>query len=311
MTNFNTQEAACSGVFEFLKPLWHLWTPEDVEIILPDVASFKAAMTILAICAILCPEVSVITYELMSNHLHMVVSGPREIVLKLFTFIRRYLRRYLKGRGLPAPERFDCSLREITTLSEARNVIAYNNRNGYVVTPDSSPFSYRWGANQYYFNPEAKRRYFDASAKKIPQAERRKLLHSHVSDGMKNPPVALDGCACPMCFCVIDAGEKLFRNATQYFRDVSKNLESAKQIAEQIGERVYFNDDDLFTVVLRLCKDQYNTSGPSTLPGQAKVEVAKQLHFEYNAGNKQISRILKMDRALVDSLFPFNSKQRG
>ena len=310
MTNFNNQEAACSGVFEFLRPLWHLWTSEGLDIILPDKAAFEAAMTILAICANLSPGITVITYELMSNHLHMVISGPKDIILKFFTLFRRHLRRYLKGRGLSVPDSFECSLREITTLDEARNVITYNNRNGYVVSPDSSPFSYRWGANQYFFNPEAKQRFYDASAKKVSQRERRKLMHSHISDGMNNPPVALDGCACPMGFCNIDAGEKVFRNATHYFRDVSRNVEAARQIATQIGERVYYNDDDLFAVVQRICKDRYSIPRPSMLPGQAKVEVAKQLHFDYNAGNKQISRMLKMDQVLVDSLFPSASPSR-
>lgn len=311
MKTFNELEAACSAVFESLRPLWHLWTPEDAGIILPDKTSFKAAMTILAICAQLCPDVTIITFELMSNHLHVVISGPKESVLYFFSLYRRYLRRYLKGRGLSTvPENFECCLREITTLEEARNVIVYDNRNGFVVTPESSPFSYEWGGNQYYFNPEAKRRFSDSPLKRITQAERRKLLHAHVSDGMKEPPLMLDGYASPMSFCNIDAGEKLFRNATHYFREISRNVEASKRIAAEIGERLYYNDDDLFAVVLRICKEQYKLPSPGMLSSQAKIEVAKQMHFDYNAGNKQIARILKMDRAVVDSLFPLTARTR-
>ena len=35
-----------------------------------------------------------------------------------------------------------------------------------------------------------------------------------------------------------------------------------------------------------------------------KIEVAKNMHFEYNASNKQISRILKLDVTAVNALFP-------
>ena len=43
---------------------------------------------------------------------------------------------------------------------------------------------------------------------------------------------------------------------------------------------------------------------PAQLSREAKVEIAKTLHYDYNAGNKQINRILKMDINIVNALFP-------
>ena len=305
MRNFTDLELGCSIVFERLGPCWHLYTPEDHEIIFPDIPAFKAGMGVVGIAAKLCPEVTVITFELMSNHMHLTASGRMEAVLRLFALIKRFLSGYLRSRGLNGnlPD-FVCKLREITTLDDLRNVICYNNRNGYVVNPDTTPFSYPWGANVYYFNPAAKMRFAESRREVMPQAKRRELIRAHDSDGMADPPALLDGYACPMDFCAVCLGEQLFRSASHYFRDISRNVESQKKIAAETGERLFYTDDDLFAVVQRTCRDKYGCPRPALLGAEAKTEVANMMHYEYNAGNKQIARILKMDLNIVESMYP-------
>jgi hypothetical protein len=46
---------------------------------------------------------------------------------------------------------------------------------------------------------------------------------------------------------------------------------------------------------------------PALLPISAKQELAALLHYEYNAGNKQIQRMLRLDATVVSAMFP----QRG
>jgi len=43
---------------------------------------------------------------------------------------------------------------------------------------------------------------------------------------------------------------------------------------------------------------------PFILDKSSKIELAKKLHFDYNASNKQIKRILRLDEHIVNSLFP-------
>ena len=43
------------------------------------------------------------------------------------------------------------SLKPVPDLKALRNTIVYVNRNGYVVTPECTPFSYPWGTGPYYF----------------------------------------------------------------------------------------------------------------------------------------------------------------
>ena len=225
-------------------------------------------------------------------------------VIRLF---KKYLSKYLKAQGFTVGLAFgDITPRSLESLPDLRNVITYNNRNGYVVSPNETPFTYPWGANAYYFNYAAKARYRECG-QALNRESRRRLLHAHDADTLQRPIVTVDGYACPMDFCDITLGENLFRCASHYFREVSRNIESQKAIAREIGETIFYTDDELFGVVLLLCQEKFDGMRPALLPVSAKQELAALLHYEYNAGNKQIQRMLRLDATVVSAMFP----QRG
>ena len=85
----------------------------------------------------------------------------------------------------------------------------------------------------------------------------------------------------------------MFRDAHNYFFKISKNIENYRDIAVLIGEQLYYSDDDLFSVVCKISDEQYKVKNPSQLPKSDKLELAKKMHYDYNAGIKQISRMLK------------------
>ena len=304
MKTFSEQEGRCALIFNEFPPFWHLWTPENHPVFLPDREAFMAAMDILAICALLTPEVRIITFQLMTNHLHLTLAGSRDHCMRLFNCFEKYLSRYLKARGITVKLSFgEVNPRPLESLQDVRNVITYNNRNGYVVSPDETPFTYPWGANAYYFNYAAKAR-FHESGKCLNRESRRHMIHSHDADILPKPIVMVDGYACPMDFCDISLGESLFRCASHYFREVSRNIESQKMIAREIGERIFYKDDELFGVVLTLCQEKFGGQKPSLLPASVKQELALLLHDEYHAGNKQIQRMLRLDAAVLSAMFP-------
>lgn len=42
-----------------------------------------------------------------------------------------------------------------------------------------------------------------------------------------------------------------------------------------------------------------------------KIEIAKDLHHKYNASNKQIKRVLRLDETIIEELFPKNGEGGG
>lgn len=132
--------------------------------------------------------------------------------------------------------------------------------------------------------------------------ERRDIIRSHESDGIQGP-VKMDGYACPLDFCSIKDAEGLFRDASHYLYTVTKNIESQKSIAAEIGEKVFYNDNELYAVASRIASNISKQGNPALLDKDNKINTAKTLHYEYNAGNKQIARMLKLDISIVDALF--------
>lgn len=299
---FAFEESRCELLFRGLRPCWHLYTPENYNVILQGPNDYKVAMTLLALCSLCFPSVKILTFQWMSNHLHIVLSGTPEDIARLFEMLKQYLGQYLKRLGRSGLGDWKYKIREAGDLKDIRNVIAYTNRNGFIVHQDTTPFSYPWGANRYFFNPEADLR-FESCAEAIRQKTIRQVTHAHRFDSFVGKPF-LDGIIPPPVFCDIKTAQGLYRSAQHYFWMVSKNVEGMKGIAEQIGESIYYTDDDLFFVILKICREKYGVEKASLLTASAKVEIARQLHFEYNASAKQVARLLKLDLAMLSSCWP-------
>ena len=307
----NTSDAIfppAEAIFSNYAPFWHLWTPENHEVIFSDGETFHAGMNIFAIAAICSPAVRIVTFELMSNHLHVTLSGEEEAARAFFLLFREFLARYLRRQGRSIDfQSFECSLRGLTTLDDLRNVIAYNNRNGFLVNPDETPFSYPWGANSYYFNRHAAER-FRESVDFLTKRDRSLFVASRLTKKMDTRMTLVDGHICPLSYCDIGLWERLFWDAHQYLYRITKNVEALKAIAEEIGETVFYSDDELFSAVCQISKGQYGIPLPSQLPASAKIEVAKIMKSGYHANNKQIRRMLKLDAKVVDNLFSRTTK---
>jgi len=301
MPSFIEKEHRCNSAFSGLGQVFHLWTLENFEIIFLNEEDFKIGMGLMGMVACLFSDVQILTFEIMSNHLHLTATGTETRVLQFFDCFKKVLSKVfiIMGR-LVAWKSFTARIRKIETLQDLRNVIIYNNRNGSVVSDEYTPFTYPWGANRYYYNPDIKQ-LAQRLAKRMSVREMRKMSHSHSFDKIHNL-LSFEGYAMPLSFCSIETGEKMFRDSSHYFNALSKNVESNKQIAKEIGESVYYTDDELFSVIVKHSNENYSIPAPSLLPSAAKIELAKLMHNEYNASAKQLQRMLKLPQSVVMSL---------
>ena len=284
-----------------LGPVWHLWTPENFEIIFRNEDDYKSGMGIIGICAKLFPDIILLTFEIMSNHLHIAASGREERLQEMFSTIRNFLARYCRNAGYTIDwKKFVPGLRQLKTIEEVRNVIIYDNKNGYIVHPEHSPFSYPWGANKYFFNPDCKA-YAYEKMKPMGLRDRRELCHSRLADNVCGIQVC-NGCASPLSFCRIDLAEKLFRGAAHYFFKLGRSIESDKQISKEIGGGVFYTDDELYAAVVLISRKKYGNPVPSLLPPKDKIELARAMRYDYNASDKQIQRMLRLEATIINSI---------
>lgn len=292
-------ERDCENTFSRMKQVYNANTPENHPIIFNTESDYKAAMSILAVCARLLPHIRIYAFQIMSNHIHMVVSGECSQIQDFFTYFRDRLGLYLnKTVDLSY---FELKLFPIEDLSYFRNAVAYVNRNGFVVMNDVTPFSHPWGSSSYFFQPMSSR-YSELAGKPIGNAAIRALMHSRQCDHLKGLKM-IDGYISPLEFCDIKTAENTFRDAKQYFYAISRNVESYSEMARSIGESVFYTDSDLYNAAVRLAKDHFGRYDLRTLPVEAKMEIAKRLHFDYNAGDKQLQRLLSMDAMVLKAMF--------
>lgn len=292
-------EFECESTFRRMGQVYNANTPENHPVIFKSEQDFKAAMSILAVCAAKYPEVKVYAFQLMSNHIHLVTGGSKMEIHYFFDFFVSRLLKYF-GDALDLSG-FTLKLFPVSDLAYLRNAIAYVNRNGFVVNNDVTPFSYPWGSSRYFFQSAA-RRYEEVCSRAMGVAALRSLMHSRACDHLKDLK-SIDGYISPMEFCHITEAESVFRDAKQYFFTISRNVESNSEIAKSIGESIYYTDNDLYSAATKMSKEHFGEYNLKSLPAEAKLEIAKRLHFDYNAGDKQLNRLLGIDPMILRALF--------
>lgn len=292
-------EFECENTFRMMGQVYNANTPENHPIIFKTEQDFKAAMSILAVCAAMHPEIKVYAFQLMSNHIHMVAGGQETEIKKLFDFfVSRLEKHFANTLDLSG---FNLKLFPVSDLSYLRNAIAYVNRNGFVVNNDVTPFSYPWGSSRYFFQPTITL-YERICGRTIGVAALRTLIHSRTCDHLKGLK-SIDGYISPLEFCHIAEAEGVFRDAKQYFHIISRNVESNSEIARTIGESIFYTDTDLYNAATKLAKEHFGNHNIKVLPVESKLEIAKRLHFDYNAGDKQLNRLLGIDLLILKAMF--------
>ena len=301
---FYQQESVCEENFRKNLYYWHLCTPGTaVPIIFECKKDLEYGKNLMAWCADKFPDIKIFTYAIMNNHLHIIMAGVAERCMELFEVYKAKLNRYLttKGRFVNL-SKFEAQLIPITDLKMLRTEIMYTNRNGYVAHPEYTPYSYPWGAGRYFFNSMT-----DMLTVKnfndLPIRVRRSMCKCKDIVMSREMKVVGNVIISPS-FCHIKEAEGFFRTSRHYFASLVKNHEAFCESAKRLGDTMFLPTEELMSAVVSICKKKYNIRQPALLPPDAKLELAKLLHYDYHASNSQIRSILKMDEEMVNSLFP-------
>lgn len=303
--SFRDMEQDCEFRFQKDYPFWHLYTDgHKADIIFSDNEDFKSGMNLLGVCCLRSPEVKVYTFVLMNNHLHMILSGASSKVIELFDMFRLMLQRHFarSGRVVNLKD-FKCQLIRIDSLQSLRNEIVYVNRNGFIVRPDCTPFSYPWGAGASFFDPCSKL-LPSVTYDSLKVKQKREICRSNNIDLPSAKAMVYDGVILPSSFCNISEAESFYRSAHQYFHHISRKFEAYSEIAERLHESVFISDEEMYSAVCSLCVKIYNMKNPTQLGVKERIEMARHMHQKYNASNRQIRNILKLDNSIVETMFP-------
>ena len=302
--SFSEKESICERIFISNGPYWHLYTDgTKMQNIFRCEDDFKTGMWILAASLHISKGVKALTFELMGNHIHLILAGEREDCINAFEIFAAKLRLAFPKRQCAIDwSKFKMDILPIETLQALRNEIIYNNRNAFVANPAYTPDSYPWGGGCAYFNPWLKH------LKTTPLGNlkvniQRALLHTRDVSQFSELIEVGDMPFIPS-FCDISLGESMFRDARSYFNSLTRNAETFSQIASRLKDSIFLTDEELYSVICSHISKEYSVKAPSQLSAQQKIDTARHMHFSYNASNRQLKRMLRLDLAVLEELFP-------
>ena len=301
---FSEKERICENVFITNGPYWHIYTDgTKMQNIFCCEEDFRTGMWTLAVSLHLRKEVRALTFELMTNHVHLIIAGQRENCIKAFDlFSTRLKMAFPKRQRTIDWSQFKMNILPIESLQALRNEIIYANRNAFVANPSYTPDSYPWGGGCAYFNPWLKH-LITSPLGRLPILTQRTLLHTRDISPFTDLR-EINSLPFIPSFCDIKLGESMFRDARSYFNSLTRNAEAFSQIASRLKDTIFLTDEELYSVICSHISKEYSVKAPSQLSAQQKVDTARYMHFGYNASNQQLRRMLRLDLAILEELFP-------
>jgi len=239
----------------------------------------------------------------MGNHVHLILAGQREECIKAFDLFAARLRQaFPKRQRVIDWNKFKMDILPIGSLQALRNEIIYANRNAFVANPSYTPDSYPWGGGCAYFCPWMKH-LTTTPLGELPILTQRALLHTKKIAPFKDLKV-IDSIPFIPSFCDIKLGESMYRDARSYFNSLTRNAEAFSQIASRLKDTIFLTDEELYSAICSYINKEYSVKTPAQLSGQQKIDTARHMHFNYNASNQQLRRMLRLDMSILEELFP-------
>ena len=334
---YGEREDICRSRFYELGDCWHLFSngQETNDFFVNDL-DFVFGMNLFGIYADKFKDsVKIYTFELMNNHIHIIMGGSLEDCTRFFAEIKKKIIRFVHVNKRDVdPKKIVETIVYIKDLNHLRNEIAYVNRNGYVENKACTPFTYPWGANMYYFNPQLKniktstvnslsfeKRRKLISSKKVDVSEKLRYMDVHFIDGIcleftskdiqkiredavEENDDSIGRMIVPSSYCYIKEIEDIFFNAHNYWICATKDHEKRSKIAEAIGEKRYMTDGEIYREALKRSNKLFDTFKISSLSLEQRQSIANYLHFDLRCTNSQIKRVLAIDEKVLGIWYP-------
>ena len=275
-----------------------LWFRDDED--------FRVAMNYVAIQAASSPEVAVLAFILMSNHVHFVLKGRREDVLGFINqFKQRYSQYFKRKYGTPGfLRRNPLDIQIIPNEDEAvERVIAYVQMNCVAANICAHPTQYPWGTGDAFFsNSKTNGKRVEAYSGRALE----RLLHSFSDKLPGNWLVSERGFIMPKSYVDVRSVELLYRSPRRmnFFQN---NSSKAKKRIEAIDNQIpAFRDQTILAALPDLCRSLFQKATFEELNDQEQSEFARQIRFRFSADATQIARVCGVSYAeaadLLDSI---------
>lgn len=275
-----------------------LWFREEED--------FKVAMNYIAIEAACYPEVTILAFILMSNHLHFVIQGELEDVeLFIIHFKHRYSIYCRRKYGVK--EFLRRNSWDIKTISQEEEgierAVAYVQMNCVAANICSHPSQYPWGTGNAFFNQYKTAGRYLAS---LSIRSRKRMLHSEEVLLPEEWRICDDGYILPSEYVDVKSVESIFRTANRMNYFLRNSSKAKKRMGLQEDKFPAFRDQTILGTLPDLCRSLFRKGSFIELDHDEQVEFVKQIRFRFSSDANQIARVCNISYSaaaqLLDSI---------
>lgn len=267
------------GWYHFVtdKTVWLFHTQEE----------FVFGMNTIALCALLFP-VRIVRFELMGNHIHIVLQGTGTACLKMFFYIRKRL-----------GEDIDFQLFPIKDDEHLATVILYVDRNPYETDLNVLPGGYPWGTGGLGFRMRPPG---GVRAETLSKAYLHRILHSDLDipgDFLIDTEL---GMIVPVSYVDTAFFERLFGTASFYLTRFVKALEAFLHMADECGDEITFSTAEVDALIEEQLRTNYDGNRFRFLKAWEKEKLVQTLANQYRIPPATLAERLDLPVYLVGQM---------
>lgn len=285
---------------------YYLVTTEHLEdgLWFRDDKDFTTGMNYVAIQAALMPEVIVLVFILMSNHVHFVLYGTWEEVEAFVNGFKGRYSLYLR-RKYGVREFLRRNALDIMEISNAdaealERAIAYVQMNCVAASICLYPGQYPWGTGDAFFRSgwvesgSGRRSAADKCRRLGDFSGRRRMRLMHSGEALKLPEEWLlsdAGFVLPESYVDTDRVEAIFRTPRrmQYF--LNSSSKARKRLEAGVENLPTFRDQVILSALPDLLQSLFQKSDFDALSSSEQAETLRQIRFRFSAGVHQSARV--------------------
>ena len=242
-------------------------------------------------------KLTIYVFELMPNHIHIILSATGEVCVKVFDFILRRIRGRLKEDGFPEPpEGYGFVLVPIPDREAMLKQVVYTVRNPYE-RGACAPGGYLWGSDYLIFSP-AGQAIRGKRAESLTVREMREVLGSRdvlPPDWEVHPDLGV----LPRNYVNYKKVEELSGSVKEYVTRMVKDYESLSYVAKGLGEDLFFSDEEVADLMKTEAARMFAGRPLWELTVEEKYRVLALMNHHYGIQEEQLARGVGLSVRLV------------
>lgn len=280
-----------------MRKIWLVTTDHlEEELWFRDDEDFKVGMNFVAVQAACMPEVIILDFILMSNHVHFVLKGTHSDVKRFIRqFKQRYSMYYQSKWGVNKFLRLTgVDIKEIPFEDEApERAIAYVQMNCVAANICSHPSQYSWGTGNCFFNQTKSS---GIQLKDLSARARERILHTNCDLLPCNWHIGPDGFIPPQEYVDVRAVEGIFHSPKRmnYFLNTSSKARKRLETEEHLPA---FRDQIILAALPDLLRSLFGKDSFRELTEKERPELMRQIRFRFSADVHQIARVCGLSYA--------------